>query len=613
MSGSDQSRTFSKSDPANGALASGLNSVPALGADMRQAKVMMVDDEPTTIEVLQAFLENEGYQRFITTTESRQAIDLLTAHNPDVVLLDLNMPEVSGFDILRLARSHDRFRHIPIIVLTSSNDSETKLSALQLGASDFLAKPVDPSELALRLRNTLAAKAYQDRLTYYDTLTGLPNRQMFIDRLHWSLHSAERDGTTAAVLHIGIDGFHNINHAFGHTGGDELLAAVARRLAPCVPGVDDLKSDDESRALLARVSGDEFYLLIQDMPRVEYPALVAEKILDAMKEPFQLGGREVFLTFSIGIAIFPHDGAAPETLLKHAGVALNQAKLRGRNTYQFFTTSMNAKALERLNMASQLRRAIERDELVALYQPKVDVRAGRVVGAEVLLRWHHPDLGAISPVEFIPLAEETGLIVPFGEWVLRAACKQNRLWQSMGLAPIRVAVNVSARQFCDEKFLLTLADALHDSNLDAQWLTLEITENTMMDAAKDNLAVLHQIKAMGVKLSVDDFGTGYSSLSYLKQLPLDELKIDRSFITEIQSAADHAPIVTAIVAMAHSLGLSVVIEGVETEPQLIFAKAQGCDEYQGYFFSKPVASDDFLALLGRASEARESDTSLHGL
>ena len=565
--------------------------------DLHEATVMMVDDEPTTIDVLQTFLETEGYKRFITTSESIHAMDLIISENPDVLLLDLHMPEVTGFDILARLRGDPRYRHIPVIVLTSATDSETKLKALQLGATDFLGKPVDPSELALRLRNTLAAKAYQDRLTFYDTLTGLPNRRLFLDRLVWSLRCAKRDGTRGAVLHVALDHFQKINDTLGHEIGDSLLIAVSNRLLKSLPPV--AIGGTESQVVLSRVGGDEFNILLPEMARIESAVEIARSLLQALKEPFKVNDSEIFISGSIGVAVYPNDGDICDTLLKHAGIAMNQAKHRGRDTYEFYSAHMNARALERLSVENQLRRALERDELFTVYQPKVDIKTGHVLGAEVLLRWHHPERGSISPVEFIPLAEEIGLIVPFGQWILRAACNQNKNWQLAGLTKIRVAVNVSARQFCEGQFIQTLVNSLEISKLDPQYLTLELTENTIMGNAQENLDVLHQIKEMGIKLSVDDFGTGYSSLSYLTQLPLDELKIDRSFIKGIQSETADSPIVTAIVAMAHSLNLRVVMEGVETLCQLQFSRDRGCDEYQGFLFSEPVPSAEFAILLAQ--------------
>jgi len=565
---------------------------------LRDATVMMVDDEPTTIDVLQAFLESEGYKRFITTTESNRAMEMIVAENPDVLLLDLHMPQVTGFDILTMLRRDARFRHTPVIVLTSATDSDTKLKALQLGASDFLAKPVDPSELALRLRNTLAAKAYQDRLTFYDSLTGLPNRRLFMERLLWSLRCAKRENCSGAILHIDLDHFKKINDTLGHEIGDSVLIEVGRRLQGCAPAltVDDDEGAD-SQPLLSRVGGDEFNLLLPIVPRVEDAVRTSVGIIAAMKEPFSIGGQEVFLTASIGVAVFPNDGDSADTLLKHTGVAMNQAKRQGRNTYEFYSPKMNARALERLKLENELRHALDRDELLPFYQPKVDVRSGRIAGVEVLLRWNHPQRGFVSPVEFIPLAEENGMIIEFGEWILQTACRQNKIWQSAGLPSVRVAVNVSARQFQDGRFLGILRGALTSSGLDPQFLTLELTENTIMENAQENLDTLYAIKEMGVKLSVDDFGTGYSSLSYLKQLPLDELKIDRSFILGIRSENDDAPIVTSIISMAHSLSLRVVMEGIENERQLIFCRERGCDEYQGFLFSKPIPGVEFASRL----------------
>jgi diguanylate cyclase (GGDEF)-like protein len=566
---------------------------------LRNAIVMMIDDEPTTMEVLQAFLEEEGYKHFVITCESSRAMELIMNEKPDVVLLDLVMPEVSGFDILSDMRAHSKFRHIPVIVLTSSNDSETKLKALQLGAADFLAKPVDPSELALRMRNTLAAKAYQDRLANYDALTQLPNRRMFMDRLAWSLQHAKREGRSSAILHIDLDRFKQINDTLGHRVGDELLKGVGQRLLQIVRAVDTVvvKDVNDPQPNLSRLGGDEFTVLLPVLTRAENAAQVSQRILTALEEPFHVEGHEVFVTPSIGIAVFPDDSEDTDTLLKNADIAMSHAKQHGRNTYEFYSSQMNARALERLSLENQLRRALGRDEMLLVYQPKVDIMTGQVLGSEALLRWNHPELGLVSPLDFIPLAEETGLIVTIGEWVMHTACTQNKAWQSAGLGTPRINVNVSIRQFRDPRLMQTIHDVLESSGLEAQYLTLELTENMIMENAKENLEALHQIKGMGVKLSIDDFGTGYSSLSYLKQFPLDELKIDRSFVSSIQSETDDSPIVTAIIAMAHSLGLNVVAEGVETEQQLSFLRNRGCDEYQGYLYSKPVAGDKFAALL----------------
>lgn len=565
------------------------------GESSRDATVMMVDDEPTTIEVIQAFLEDEGYRNFVTTSDPSHALELFFGVQPDVLLLDLHMPGVSGFDILTKLRGHQHYRHTPVIVLTSSTDSETKLSALHLGATDFLAKPVDPSELALRLRNTLAAKSYQDRLTYFDLLTDLPNRRLFMDRLNRSVRHAKGDGNTAALLHVDLDHFKKINDTLGHAVGDHLLVAVARRLKRCLAKGPRVCSEqlDKPQALVARLVGDEFAMVLPALTSTDDAKVIAANILDAVKEPFSIDGREVFVSASVGVAVFPNDGNGTDVLVQNASVAMNQAKLRGRNTYEFYSAKMNAKALERLDLETQLRRALQRNELELYYQPKVEFLTGRVVGSEALLRWNHPERGMVSPVEFIPLAEETGLIVPFGAWVLQMACQQTCSWQRAGLTNLRVAVNVAAQQFRDGRFIQTVRDALAESGLNPECLTLELTESTLMTNERKNLEAMHQIKELGVKLSVDDFGTGYSSLCYLKQMPLDELKVDRSFIKDIQCESDEAPIASAIIAMAHSLGLKVVVEGIENEQQLAFGNKRGCQEYQGFFFSKPVPVREF--------------------
>lgn len=561
----------------------------------RDATVMMVDDEPTTIEVIQAFLEVEGYRNFVTTSDPSDALEIFFEEQPDVLLLDLHMPRVSGFDILTKLRGHQRYRHTPVIVLTSSTDSETKLSALHLGATDFLAKPVDPSELALRLRNTLAAKSYQDRLTYFDLLTDLPNRRLFMDRLNRSVRQAKSDGNSAALLHVDLDHFKKINDTLGYAVGDRLLVAVARRLKRCLAKGPRFSSNelDKPQALVARMVGDEFAMVLPVLASVDDAKGIAADILNVIKEPFSIDGREVFVSASVGVAVFPNDGDGTDSLVQHASVAMNQAKLSGRNACEFYFAKMNARALERLDLETQLRRALERNELELFYQPKVEFITGRVVGSEALLRWNHPERGLVSPVEFIPLAEETGLIVPFGAWVLRMACQQTRAWQLAGLTDLRVAVNVAAQQFRDGRFIQTVREALEESRLDPQCLTLELTESTLMTNEKKNLEAMHQIKELGVKLSVDDFGTGYSSLCYLKQMPLDELKVDRSFIKDIHCESDEAPIASAIIAMAHSLGLKVVVEGIENEQQLAFGTRRGCEEYQGFFFSRPVPVREF--------------------
>ena len=561
------------------------------------ALVMMVDDEPINIEVTQIHLEDAGYERFVSTSDATAALALLADARPDVLLLDLMMPGMSGFDILREMAALNVLKDVPTIVLTSSVDAETKLLALELGATDFLAKPVDSSELVLRLRNTLAAKAYRDRLANYDSLTGLPNRNTFLDRLDWALKHVERTGARGAVLQLGLDEFRKVNEALGPAAGDAILRELAQRLELSLRSTDTVsRGAGEPKPSLSRMSGDEFMLLLPVIATSDDAARIGERISHAIAQPVHSAGHELSITCSIGIALFPADGVSPDNVIKNAGTAMRHAKECGRNTTRFYSSELNARALQKLSLANELRYAIEREELRLFYQPKVDLASGIVIGAEALVRWQHPVRGLVPPGEFIPLAEENGLVVPLGNWVFREACRQSRAWHSAGCHVPRISVNVSSHQFRQGNLAALLGRILADAGADPQHLTLELTEGVIMDNAEANLAALRKLKEMGMKLSIDDFGTGYSSLSYLNKFPLDELKIDRSFVMEIKGPGERSAIITAIIAMAHSLGLRVVAEGVETEPQRAYLAAEGCDEYQGYFKSKPVPAAEFEKL-----------------
>jgi diguanylate cyclase (GGDEF)-like protein len=572
-----------------------------LSVTSTQSTIMMVDDEPIILETLQMFLEDAGYDNFITTTEPKRALNMVVLKKPDIVLLDVMMPEITGLDILKEMRSKEALKHIPTIILTSATDPDTKLQALELGATDFLAKPVDPSELALRLRNTLAAKAYQDRLLYYDGLTGLPNRRLFTRRLNDSLVRAKHDSKACAILHIDLDRFKQINDTLGQNFGDTLLKAVSARLVDCVRHSDLVgrPGNEEEESELSRFGGDEFTLFIPNVDRLEHATLVARRILKAMAEPFRVNARELFITASIGIAVCPTDGDSVDTLLKHAAIAVSHAKERGRNTYQYYAKELNTRSVERLTLENHLRKALENRELFLAFQPKTEVKTERVIGAEALLRWKHPKLGLIPPDEFIPLAEEMDLIVPFGEWAIYAVCTLAKRWQSQ-IDPVRVSVNVSSRQFQkSDRLMLTVRNALETSGLEGKYLGLELTESMLMENPQEIVRTLKTIKEMGVKISIDDFGTGFSSFSNLRRYPLDELKIDRSFLKDVPNNTDDAAIVGAIIAMAHGLGMGVVAEGIEKQEQLEFLRDRDCDEYQGFLSSKPILASEFLTLVAR--------------
>jgi diguanylate cyclase (GGDEF)-like protein/PAS domain S-box-containing protein len=426
-------------------------------------------------------------------------------------------------------------------------------------------------------------RLYQTRIerqANYDTLTGLANRSLLQDRLEQALLTAASFGTRVAVAFVDLDRFKYINDSLGHHVGDELLKEVAARIESCVRECDTV----------ARLGGDEFVLLLNGHSGPDSVRAIMESLLAAISQPWIIGQGEFHVSCSIGVALHPEDGEDARALLKHADSAMYRAKDSGRNNFQFFTRELNTLMTERLEMEGHLRRALERDQFVLCYQPRVDLEGGHIVGAEALLRWRIPNRGTIPPKRFIGLSEETGLIVPIGTWVLRTACAQNKAWQDEGLPPIVVSVNVSPRQFRRENIVQTVAEVLRDTGLEARYLELELTESMVMHDAPQLLAMLDELKNLGVQISVDDFGTGYSSLSYLKRFPVDRLKIDRSFVEHIARDADDAVIVRAIIALGHNLGLKVVAEGVESEEQLRFLRMNLCDEAQGYLLGRPASS-----------------------
>jgi diguanylate cyclase (GGDEF)-like protein/PAS domain S-box-containing protein len=448
-------------------------------------------------------------------------------------------------------------------------------------------------------RDVSVAQAMARQITHsaeHDFLTGLPNRMLLNDRIGQAIASARRRSKQVAVLFLDLDGFKHINDSLGHPIGDKLLQSIGKRLTSAVRGADTV----------SRQGGDEFVVLLADLSEAEDAVVMAARILRTVAEPHSVGQHDLHVTTSIGVSVYPDDGQDAETLIKNADTAMYQAKENGRQSYQFFKPAMNARAVERQSIEESLRRALERQEFAVHYQPKICMRTGIITGAEALIRWTHPVRGAISPAQFIPVAEDCGLIVPIGRWVLRQACEQAGKWQRAGLPPITMAVNVSAMEFQEEAFLPGLQRILEESLLDPRSLELEMTESALMKRVEATAAVLHTLKESGVQIAVDDFGTGYSSLSYLRKFPIDSLKIDQSFVRQIGRATDDAAIVTAVISMARSLKLRVVAEGVEILKELEFLKAHECDEAQGYYFSAPVPAPLFVHLLkaGISDEAR---------
>ncbi|TMH75890.1 MAG: EAL domain-containing protein [Betaproteobacteria bacterium] len=462
----------------------------------------------------------------------------------------------------------------------------------------FSAGTIQPDDALMQLLKSLSAQIGQsfqrrlaeDQLRFiatHDSLTDLPNRSLFNERLRHALHQGTRYTRGIAVMFIDMDRFKVVNDSLGHSAGDRLLQDSAKRLAECLRESDTV----------ARLGGDEFVVMIENFTAPKDAIAVAQKALASLAKPFFVDGQEFLMSASIGISTFPDDGKDAETLLKNADIAMYRAKDQGRNNYQFYSAQMNKHTFERLAMESSLRRAVERSEFQLHYQPKLDLRTGAIAGVEALVRWQHPDWGMVSPAQFIPLAEETGLIVQIGEWVLRAACEQNKRWRDQGIPPLRVAVNLSARQFAQKTLLSDIAKTIAQSGLTPDCIELEITESLVMTNPEHATETLHKLKTMGISLSIDDFGTGYSSLAYLKRFPIDCIKIDRSFIKDIPTEADDMAITRGVIALGHSLRLKVVAEGVETVEQQDFLRSNDCDEMQGYLFSKPLPAEEVTALL----------------
>jgi diguanylate cyclase (GGDEF)-like protein/PAS domain S-box-containing protein len=702
-----------------------------------KALVLIADDDSATRLLLRETLEQSGF-RVHEAEDGEQAVAAFSAVRPEVVLLDVDMPVKDGFTACHELRQIPEARSVPVIMATGLDDIDSINRAYEVGATDFITKPVNwallghrirymlragramtelrrsearlanaqriaklgnwewdiernslrcseetyrifglrppqagssydaffnavhPAdrdaartalELALRrgkpynidhrvvlhdgseriihqqaeisfdangkpLRMTGTVQDVTDRkkaeeqirtLAYFDTLTELPNRAMFKEHLAKGLARARRRNNLVAALLLDLDRFKRINDTLGHSVGDQLLREIAQRLVQSVRKEDLVARHgaDEGATSIARLGGDEFAIMLTDLESVQAAAKVARRTLDALCAPISLDAQEVFATASIGITVFPFDGDDVDTLLKNADTAMYHAKSEGRNNYQYYTKSMNASAFENLALENSLRRALERGEFELYYQPQINISSGEIIGVEALSRWQHPELGMVSPVQFIPLALETGLIVPMDEWGLRTACHQAKAWQDAGLPPLRVSVNLSSHQFRQKKLVELVARILGDTRLDPQYLDIELTEGTIMQNAEETIRTLHELKEMGVKLSVDDFGTGYSSLSYLKRFPLDTLKIDRSFIKDISADPDDEALTRAILAMSNSLKLRVIAEGVETEEQLEFLRINGCDEFQGYLFSRPVRATEIAEML--ASHRRYGD------
>ncbi len=695
---------------------------------------LVVDDDAAMRMMIAETLEGSGFD-VEEAEEGAAGLSLFQKHHPDLILMDVMMPGMDGFSACAALRQLPGGEHVPVLMITGLEDMDSINRAYEVGATDFVSKPINYTVLGYRVRYMLRARramlkventmnelrssqkrlanaqriaklgnwewdlrtdslslseqtwgilgleggefdgslegffdlvhpedrtkvsttfreaitsrapfsiehrivlsdesvrivhqeaeiandgeatmrvvgAAQDitdrkkaeqkilHLAYYDTLTGLPNRAFLKEQMNCLIEQAKRYDRILAILSLDLDMFKRINDSLGHSAGDSLLRHVAKRLLGCMRNSDYLirKEPLDPRTgiglgadTVVHLGGDEFIIVLTEVRRAEDGAVVANRVTEALSRPFKLGTEEIYMTASIGIIVYPDNGEDVETLLKNADAALHHAKEMGRNRYQFYTHSLNDRALERLSLGNSLYKAVEREEFELHYQPKVELSSGRLAGVEALIRWNHDQLGYVSPSDFVPLAEENGLILTLGEWVLRTACQQNKVWQEAGLPPMRVAVNLSARQFKDPQLADTIEKVLADTGLGPEHLEVELTEGILMEDSLVNGDTLQRLKSMGVQIALDDFGTGYSSLSYLTRFPIDVLKIDKSFIRDISEGRE--AIVTAIIALSRSLHLSVVAEGVETEQQLEFLYANHCDEIQGNYFSRPLPPD----------------------
>lgn len=590
-------------------------------------KILVIEDEELVRNNIVEILDTVDF-RVIGASNGGIGVQLAEEHLPDLILCDVMMPELDGYGVLAALRSNPVTATIPFIFLTAKGDKTDIRQGMNLGADDYLTKPFRRKELlgAIEARLIKHDALYQGytresrravvpvpevqperpESIYYDHLTNLPNQLLVREQFEPLRDRTHQEGGCIWILLVGLDRFKRINQSLGHDFGDRLLMEVAQRLSQCVRPGD----------ILARLHTDQFAIVLAsgsnngDLPTLSdsgdfssisspQPILeaIAQPILDRLTQPFCLENREIFITASIGISIYPQDGEEVDSLMKNAGVAMSYAKQLGGNQYRSYTPTLQSESLDDLCLETSLRYAVERQELQLYYQPIVGLKNGRIVGAEALLRWHHPQRGMISPVKFIPLAEQTGLIAPIGEWVLQTACNQTKSWQAEGLPPVRVAVNLSFRQFNQVDLSERLVRILYESGLDPSYLELELTESILVQNIDSTIDKLNELKAMGVKISLDDFGTGYSSLSYLQQFPFDLLKIDRCFVQGINTNPTNAALTKAIIQMAHSLNLKVIAEGVETREELAVLYENQCDNIQGYLFSRPVKAEDFKRML----------------
>jgi len=566
----------------------------------KQANILIIDDDPVIQVVISKSLEAEGFVS-INAANGEEGLQVYNQKGVDAVLLDVIMPGIDGYQVCAKLREKIESQHVPILMMTGMEDMDSITKAYAAGATDFITKPINGPLLGHRLRYMLRASQTTQsllesqqrlhRMAYFDTLTELPNRQFFHEHLQQMIALAGRQNQKLGVLFLDLDDFKRINDSLGHHIGDIVLQETGERLRNCIRSSDLLsrKGITHDGSSLARLGGDEFTVLLSLIEQGDDVTTVAERIRTQISQAIKYENHDLITTASIGIAIFPDDGESAEELIKNADIAMYYAKRDGGDRYRYFSSRMMETAMRRLKVENHLRKAIEREELELHYQPQLEIQTGRFLGLEALLRWQNPELGNITPSEFIPLAEHTGLIISIGEWVLRKACTQTKAWLEQGLPITKIAVNVSVAQFLHNGFPATVEKIIAESGLAPPLLELELTESALVKDHIGILAVLNAIKNIGVALAIDDFGTGYSSLSRLKDFPIDRLKIDQIFVRNLEGNPKNQAITSAVIALSEKMGMHVTAEGVETANQLSFLKERNCTEAQGMFLCKPLS------------------------
>ncbi len=588
---------------------------------MCKAKILVVDDERFFTNLLYDILKDK-YQVSVAN-HGTAALEKIQKQHFDLVLLDILMPDIDGYEVCRQIKLLEHGHAVAVIFLSVKNDEQDELTGFELGAVDYITKPIslpivlarvatqitlvnaqtqlkqysDDLELlvskrTVELNREIAKKqkAYEKLhyLANYDQLTQLPNRNLFNERLAYAYKLAKRNKTRFSLLLIDLDRFKQVNDSLGHHIGDLLLEQVGVRLSACLRGVDTI----------ARLGGDEFTIILTEISKKQDAAIVAEKILAALGESFEVNGQTIYIGASIGIASYPEDGEDFSCMLKNADLAMYEVKEKGKNAYTFFSAKLTIYAQQRMELDKDLRLALVNEELYLQYQPIIDLSSNAICGIEALLRWHHPKYSHVATEEIISIAEESDLILELGEWVLTSACRQFSEWRQQGLENLHIAINMSTRQFCNKADSHGLvAKLIQQYQIPADTLQLEITESLMLEDSEFTVGVLQKLKQLGIAFSIDDFGTGYSSLGYLRRFPIDILKIDKSFIQDLQLDSGSDALVKAIIAMAQCLNLRVIAEGVETQQQLEFLQRHGCDMVQGYYFSRPVSASKFELLM----------------